>query len=134
MSYSSRVQAVCDVSGPADLLRLYHDASDASTGTRPKDRSYIDALLGGPADQNKRKAVAASPITYVSKDDPPFLIIQGENDFSVPASQGELLAAALKAAGVETTLEITPQGHSAGGPRFLPIVKAFFDKYLKKSQ
>ena len=134
MSYSSRVQAVCDVSGPADLLRLYHDASDASTGTRPKDRSYIDALLGGPADQNKRKAVAASPITYVSKDDPPFLIIQGENDFSVPASQGELLAAALKAAGVETTLEITPQGHSAGGPRFLPIVKAFFDKYLRKSQ
>jgi dipeptidyl aminopeptidase/acylaminoacyl peptidase len=48
--------------------------------------------------------MAASPITYVSKDDPPFFIIQGENDFSVPASQGELLAAALKAAGVETTL------------------------------
>jgi len=134
MSYSSRVQAVRDVSGPADLLRLYHDASDASTGTRPKATSYIDALLGGPAEQNKTKAMAASPITYVSKDDPPFLIIHGENDFSVPASQGELLAAALKATGVETTLEITPQGHSAGGPRFLPIVKAFFDKYLKKSQ
>src|SRR6266567_5981651 len=127
MSYSSRVQAVCDVSGPADLLRLYHDASDASTGTRPKDRSYIDALLGGPADQNKRKAVAASPITYVSKDDPPFLIIQGENDFSVPASQGELLAAALKAAGVETTLEMTSQGHTVrvGDSRLLPIIKAF---------
>jgi len=87
MSYSSRVQAVCDVSGPADLLRLYHDASDASTGTRPKATSYIDALLGGPAEQNKTKAMAASPITYVSKDDPPFLIIHGENDFSVPASR-----------------------------------------------
>ena len=134
MSYSSRVQAVCDVSGPSDLLRLYHDASDPSTRTRRKDISDIDALLGGPAAQNKTKAIAASPITYISKDDPPFLIIHGENDFSVPASQGELLAAALKAAGVETTLEITPQGHSAGGPRFLPIVKAFFDKYLRKSQ
>jgi hypothetical protein len=52
----------------------------------------------------------------------------------VPASQNELLAAALKAAGVETTLEITPQGHSVAGHRLLPIVKAFFDKYLKKSQ
>jgi dipeptidyl aminopeptidase/acylaminoacyl peptidase len=88
----------------------------------------------GPADQNKTKAIAASPITYVSKDETPFLIIHGENDFMVPASQGELLAAALKAAGVETTLEITPQGHSVGGHRLLPIVKAFFDKYLKKSQ
>ncbi|PYI98398.1 MAG: hypothetical protein DMF00_12570 [Verrucomicrobia bacterium] len=136
MSYSSRVQAVCDASGPSDLLRLYHDASDPSTGTKPKIISHIDALLGGPAEQNKANAIAASPITYVSKDDPPFLIIHGEKDFGIPASQGELLAAALKAAGVETTLEITPRGHSVGlgSPTLLPIVKAFFDKYLKKSQ
>jgi len=136
MSYSSRVQAVCDVSGPSDLLRLYYDASDGSNGKRTKATSYIDALLGGPADQNKTKAMAASPITYVSKDDPPFLIIHGEKDFGVPASQGELLAAALKAAGVETTLEITSQGHTVrvGDSRLLPIIKAFFDKYLKKGQ
>ena len=136
MSYSSRVQAVCDVSGPSDLLRLYHDASDPSTGTRPKAIPYINAFLGGPPEQNKTKAIAASPITYISKDDAPFLIIHGEKDFGVPVSQGELLAAALKAAGVETTLEISPRGHSVGlgGPRLRPIVKAFFDKYLKKSQ
>jgi acetyl esterase/lipase len=136
MSYSSRVQAVCDVSGPSDILRLYHDASDPSTGTKPKAISYIDALLGGPAEQNKTKAIAASPITYVSKDDPPFLIIHGQKDFGVPVSQAELLAAALKAAGAETTLEITPRGHAVGleSPRLLPIVKAFFDKHLKKSQ
>jgi acetyl esterase/lipase len=136
MSYSSRVQAVCDASGPSDILRLYHDASDPSTGTKPKAISYIDALLGGPAEQNKTKAIAASPITYVSKDDPPFLIIHGEKDVGVPASQGESLAAALKAAGVETTLETTPRGHSVGleSPTLLPIVKAFFDKYLKKNQ
>jgi acetyl esterase/lipase len=136
MSYSSRVQAVCDVSGPSDLLRLYHDASDPSTGTKPRAISYIDAFLGGPAEQNKTKAIAASPITYVSKDDAPFLIIHGEKDFGIPVSQGELLAAALKAAGVETTLEITPRGHSVGlgSPALLPIVKAFFDKHLKKNQ
>jgi acetyl esterase/lipase len=136
MSYSSRVQAVCDVSGPSDLLRLYRDASDPSTRTRRKDISDIDGLLGGPAEQNKAKAIAASPITYVSNDDPPFLIIHGQNDHSVPASQGELLAAALKAAGVETILEVTPRGHSVGlgGPMLLPIVKAFFDKHLKTRQ
>jgi acetyl esterase/lipase len=134
MSYSSRVQAVCDVSGPSDLVRLYQDASDPSTGTRPQAISDIDALLGGPTEQNKTKATAASPITYVSKDDPPFLIIHGKRDSSVPPTQGELLAAALKEAGVETTLEITSQGHTVKRERILPIVKAFFDKYLKKSQ
>jgi hypothetical protein len=36
---------------PADLVRLYHDASDASTGTKPKAIAYLDTLLGGPADQ-----------------------------------------------------------------------------------
>ena len=102
-------------------------------GRGPRAVSYIDALLGGPAQQNKTKAMAASPIMYVSKDDPPFVIIHGENDFSVPVSQGELLAAALRAAGVETTLEITSQGHGAGGRRFLLMIKAFFDKHLKKS-
>jgi hypothetical protein len=35
---------------------------------------------------------------------------------------------------VETTLEITSQGHTVRAERILPIVKAFFDKYLKKSQ
>jgi dipeptidyl aminopeptidase/acylaminoacyl peptidase len=136
MSYSSRVQGVCAASAPSDLLRLYHDASDPSTRTKPKAIFGIDALLGGPAEQNKTKAIAASPITYVSKDDPPFLIIHGENDSSVPASQGELLAAALKAAGVETTLEITPRGHTVRleSPTLLPIVKAFFDKHLKTNQ
>jgi len=135
MSYSSRVQAVCDVSGPSDLLRLYHDASDPSTGTKPRAIPYIDAFLGGPAEQNKTKAIAASPITYVSKDDAPFLIIHGKKDMGVPVTQGELLAAALKAAGVETTLEITPRGHSVGlgRPALLSIVKAFFDKHLKKN-
>lgn len=136
LSYSSRVQAVCDVSGPSDILRLYHDAADPSIVRRRKDISDIDTLLGGPAEENKTKAIAASPITYVSKDDPPFLIIHGQKDFSVPASQSQLLAAALKKAGVDTTLEITPRGHSVGlgGSMLLPIVKAFFDKHLKKEQ
>jgi acetyl esterase/lipase len=135
MSYSSRVQAVCDMSGPTDLLRLSRDASQGLNGTRPKATFYIEKLLGGPAEQNQTKALAASPVTYVSKDDPPFLIIYGERDNSVPPSQGQLLAAALKQNGVEATLEIvTGQGHTVGGPKVQSMVRIFFDKHLKQSQ
>jgi len=133
MSYSSRVQAVCDVSGPSDLVGFYHEASQSPTAKSGKAMSAIAALVGGSADQNQTKAIAASPIRYVSKDDPPFLIIHGEADATVPVTQAESLAAALKAAGVETTLEIAAgRGHGAGGPKFRLMIKTFFDKYLKK--
>jgi acetyl esterase/lipase len=130
LSYSSQVQAVCDVSGPADLVRLFHDASGTPTVTKPKTSTAVRALLGGSIDETK--ALAASPTHYISKDDPPFLIIHGEQDTTVPVSQSQLLAAALKAAGVEVTLNIVPEhGHGPAGPGFQRVIKAFFDKHLK---
>src|SRR6266581_2122923 len=133
MSYSSRVQAVCDVAGPSDLVRLYQEASQSRGGKSGKVMSDVAALVGSSAEQNVTTSTAASPIHYVSKDDPPFLIIHGENDTTIPVTQAESFAAALKAAGVETTLEIANgRGHGAGGPKSQPMIKAFFDKYLKK--
>ena len=133
MSYSSRVQAVCDVAGPSDLVRLYQEASQSRGDKGGKVMYDVAALVGGSAEKNITTATAASPIHYVSKDDPPFLIIHGENDATIPVTQAESFAAALKAAGVETTLEIANgRGHGAGGPNSQPMIKAFFDKYLKK--
>lgn len=136
MSYSSRVQAVCVVSGPGDLLQLYRDATGPSGAEmNPKVKPALEALIGVPVEENKTKAMAASPISYVSKDDPPFLIIQGENDVTVPVSLTQSFFAALEAAGVDATLEIdTGRGHGVGGPKFQPMIKEFFDKHLRSSQ
>jgi acetyl esterase/lipase len=49
---------------------------------------------------------AASPLTYVSKDAPPFLIMHGLADSSVPHGQSVLLYEALEAAGQEATLRL----------------------------
>lgn len=136
MSYSSRVQAVCVVSGPGDLLQLYRDATGPSGAEmNPKVKPALEALIGVPVEENKTKAMAASPISYVSKDDPPFLIIQGENDVTVPVSLTQSFFAALEAAGVDATLEIaTGRGHGVGGPKFQPMIKEFFDKHLRSDQ
>ena len=132
LQFSSRVQAVCDVSGPSDLPRMFEEVSGTSDERNPKSAEAIEGLIGGPVEQNKAKATAASPIHYISKDDSPFLIIQGENDATVPVSQSQELSKALKAAGVETVLDIARgRGHGIGGPRFEPTIKAFFDKHLK---
>jgi acetyl esterase/lipase len=106
MSYSSRVQVVCVVSGPSDLARLYQQAPATLTETTPKVLTAIKMLMGGPIEEHKITAIEASPLHYVAKDDPPFLIIHGEEDRTVPVAQRQLLAEALKRAGVETTLEI----------------------------
>lgn len=130
--FSSRVQAACEISGPADLVRMYQDLSQSSSEMAPEAKSAIEALIGGPMAAKRETAIAASPMTYISKDDPPFLIIHGDEDGTVPVSQSQMFAKALKAAGVPTTLDVVVgRGHGTGGPRFEPMIKAFFDKHLR---
>ena len=120
------------MSGPSDILQFYDAVSNSNDGMAPDSQSSIEQFLGGSVEQNRAKAIAASPTTYVSKDDPPFLIIHGENDMSIPVSQSEVLASKLKAAGVQVTLIVAEgRGHGVGGPKFAPEITAFFDKYLK---
>ena len=85
---------------------------------------------------DKQDLVAmANPITYVSKNAPPFLIIHGNADNTVPFNQSELLVAALKQVGADVTLEVVKGGGHGFNPeqtqRLTPIVNSFFDKHLK---
>ncbi|MCX6910784.1 MAG: alpha/beta hydrolase, partial [Verrucomicrobia bacterium] len=97
---SSRVQAVCDWFGPTDFTQM---ETHALTPGKPFNHDATDSpesrLIGGALQENKDKARAANPITYVTPDDPPFLIMHGDRDPLVPHHQSELLAAALKKAG-----------------------------------
>jgi acetyl esterase/lipase len=123
MQHSSRVQAVCDVAGPVDLLAL--------TNLGPKRRFAIEELLGGAPE--KDKATTASPLHYVSKDDPPFLIVHGEGDRVVPVEQSQRLYEELRKAGVNATLKILPQvGHQGVLMEAVKDAEVFFDATLKK--
>jgi acetyl esterase/lipase len=103
---SSRVQAVCNWFGPTDLLKLSPPAVKNNAVTR---------LLGGPTGEKRELAVSADPITHVTADDPPFLIMHGTKDTLVPLSQSELLEAALKKAKVECEMLVFKDaGHGDG--------------------
>ncbi len=122
---SSRVQAVVDLFGPADLAKSMRNEGRAIEvfGSKP------DAL-----DQ-------ASPIKYVSKDDPPFLILHGDADTLVPPEQSRLLHERLKAAGVPSTLVVVKNGgHGLRNAGILPtkremvkMIGDFFDEHLRKA-
>ena len=126
--FSSQVQAVCDLFGPSDLTKVLNE--DAADRAIPK-------LLGGSIRDRFDVAKRASPITYVTKDDPPFLILHGTNDPLVNPRQSKWLFDALQKAGVESRLEMI-DGAGHGGPEFATLenrkmVLDFFDAHLKNA-
>ncbi|MDX2178465.1 MAG: alpha/beta hydrolase fold domain-containing protein [Bryobacteraceae bacterium] len=132
-SGSSRVQAVVDYYGPAELRRMsmFPSTIDHDSPGAPESR-----LIGGPVQQNAAKADAAGAVKWASAGDAPFLIVHGDSDLSVPLDQSERLHQALKAAKVESELVVIP-GAAHGGPQFMSAemgakVEAFFARHLRK--
>jgi acetyl esterase/lipase len=135
LTVSSRVQAVADYFGPTDFLQMdEHRPSDGQVHNTPD--SPESQLIGGYIQDNKEKVAKANPITYVTSDDAPFLIIHGDMDPLVPHHQSEILEAALKKAGVPASF-YTVKGAGHGGfkdPNVPKLTKEFFEKYLKETQ
>ena len=125
---SSRVQCVIDCFGPTDFTVI----PKGLEGVKEQMSSPVTQLVGGPIPENLEKAAKASPITYVSKDDPPILIMHGDADPIVPLDQSQRFYDALKKAGVDATLHVVKgAGHGFGGPEIEAVTAAFFDKHLK---
>jgi acetyl esterase/lipase len=128
LAVSSRVQAVADFFGPADLTRLRLASMEAG--------SVMSKYIGGTIKDNLNKARRASPISYVTKDCPPFLIVHGDQDPIVPYTQSVLMTAALQKAGVPVTF-YTVKGAKHGGfrdPQVPVLTSAFFARYLKSGR
>ncbi len=135
--YSSRVQAVCDWYGPTDFTEV-DIFKNPGLPLQYIDYAMISVnLIGGPFSLNIDKVKMANPITHVSKDDPPFLIMHGDKDDVIPISQSEMLYQALKSAGVNVRLVTIPgAGHNfdISNKKFAPHLKqviGFFDQMLK---
>ncbi len=127
--YSSRVNAVVDLAGTSDLLKLSRDpGTQRRVAEQPEMKRFDEAIRLHP-----KRVLLASPITHVSADDPPFLIVHGAQDNIVPPEQSEALAAALKAVGVPADLQILPGvGHDQLlGKVDMRRITAFFDGHLK---
>jgi acetyl esterase/lipase len=141
---SSRVQAVACFFPPTDFLNYggtgkYAFARD---GLLADFRVAMDVrefdprtkLLERVTDEKKILELArkVSPLTHVSADDPPTLIIHGDEDKLVPIAQAEAIVAKLKEVGVLAVL-VTKKGAGhgwAGIDKDIPTIADWFDKHL----
>ncbi|MBC2607078.1 alpha/beta hydrolase [Pelagicoccus albus] len=114
LEISSAVQAVCDYYGPTEFVSFvqtpgYKEHAD--------EESAETALLGARVLDRPDLAATASPLAYLSPDDPPFLIVHGDQDPVVPLNQSEQLRDKLKEAGVPVKYFVL-EGAAHGGPEF----------------
>jgi acetyl esterase/lipase len=132
--FPSTVEAVADLSGPANLVTMSTEGASGAV-----QDNFIKLLGPVPAAQLPDELKSASPVTYVSPEDAPLLIIHGELDAIVHPSQSQELATALEAAGVPVTLVIVNGGaHALDEPGAQPnpeeitkMVVDFFEAKLR---
>ncbi len=133
--FSSRVQAVCSLMGPSDFT------TNSNVQSALVDPALIQ-FLGGTAEEKPDIYRLASPITHVTQDDPPLLLIHGELDQTVPYEQSERMHEAYQQAGLDATLiKVAGVGHGweqiTGDPDspspveiYVQIVLDFFKRHL----
>jgi acetyl esterase/lipase len=141
---SSRVQAVACFFPPTDFLN-YGGKDKFALDTiltrfkAPFDFHEFDAKAGvyvPVTDKEKVRELCrkVSPISHVSPDDPPTLIIHGDADQLVPIQQAEIMVAKLKEAGVPAEL-VVKKGAAHGWKgmdKDAEMLADWFDKYLRK--
>jgi dipeptidyl aminopeptidase/acylaminoacyl peptidase len=133
---SAKVQAVVSISAATDLTRDF----------KHRDTSALVAsFLGGRVPPMIRTPESldpiyrvASPITYVSKESAPTLLIHGEADDILPIEQSEIMLDAFRGAHVPCNLIRVPNaGHTFSMDRYTAIPNYFiesvrwFDQQLK---
>ena len=118
--HSSGFQAVCCGAPPTNFMDF------------GKDRTQANRVLFGKVKDGPKRA---SPVTWVNENAPPFLIIHGTGDSTVPVKNGDDLNAALKKVGADVTyLRIDGAGHGVVGQhreKTYPAMEEFFARVLK---
>lgn len=98
LDYSSRVQAACPWYPPTDVSCIPYESEAAAAAAEESQ------LLGRNVMLYREDAAGICPVSFVTKDAPPFMIIHGTDDHTVPFIQGEILHDRLEKAGCDVKL------------------------------
>ncbi|MAS96989.1 MAG: hypothetical protein CMO55_27675 [Verrucomicrobiales bacterium] len=129
MEESSRVQGIIAYYGASDFVKRSQNQPKKTDD--PSGSAY--RLIGGPVKENLEKARFASPATYVSKDDPPLLMLHGAKDKTVFLDQSENLEKLYHDAGLDVYLHVEENaGHGWNlNVEEKRLVLEFLDRVLK---
>jgi acetyl esterase/lipase len=118
--FSSRVNLVIDFNGVSDLQSVVR--SEPAAGP-------VGSFLGATFQENPALYRKASPIMYVDKNAPPFLLLHGTADTTVPIDQSRVMLKKLQEAGVRAEIY-----EADGGKHGFFNAPPFFEPALKRME
>lgn len=122
--HGSHVRAVINYYGPTNFLEY--------VPRRWTRHSSVGQLLGCAVKDCLDRARAASPVTYITPNDPPFFITHGTGDSTVPFSQAVTLDSALRAAGVPVLFVPIPRADHGGPSYTSEVMRGLVAGYLNR--
>jgi len=134
--YADAVQVVAECFGPTDLVQLHHALTHQMPQNGQADvMNIINHLMGDDSENYLSVAQAMSPICQIKPGHtyPPFLIIHGDADLTVPYSQGEQLYRKMIEQGIDARMICVqggPHEDSFWSQELLAHIFAFFREKL----
>ena len=111
---SSDVQSIVSYYGASNLSTILKQSTPHGLGVRIP---ALQLLLGGQPEDKRAIAELASPVFHVDKNDPPLLLLHGDQDPQMPINQSHELHGRYKAAGLPVSLVVL-HGAAHGGAAF----------------
>ncbi|NLN46687.1 MAG: alpha/beta hydrolase [Clostridiaceae bacterium] len=131
LDQDSGVQAVVDFYGPTDFAQMADWPTDFDHNSPASPESL---LIGGPVQKHPDRVADINPITWLTREAPPYLILHGTDDRTVPCHQSELLYAALRTLEVPTAYyRLLGEGHATDAfvqPQVMDLVADFLVHFL----
>lgn len=133
LDQSSDVQVIIDFYGASNLQTILHQSTPHGLSVRVP---ALELLLGDHPDKKPEVAKLASPVTHVDANDPPLLLLHGDQDPQMPINQSHELHARYKKAGAPVRFSVV-HGAAHGGKMFydearMKIVRNFLKKHFLK--
>lgn len=114
LSASSKVDAIVDYFGASNLTTILAQSTPYGLSVR---QPALDKLLGAQPDSVLELAKLASPVLHVDRNDPPLLLLHGDQDPQMPINQSHELQGAYEKLGRDAKL-IVVHGAAHAGPIF----------------
>ena len=110
---SSTVQAIVSYYPATNLTTILDQSTPFGLGVR---RPALEALLGALPEQAPALAELASPVAHVDADDPPLLLLHGDQDPQMPINQSHELEGAYEQRGLDVQLDVVHGAVHGGDP------------------
>ena len=130
---SSSIQAIVSYYGASDLRTILAQSTPFGLNMR---RPALERLLGALPDQVPELAALASPVSHVDAQDPPLMLLHGDQDPQMPINQAHELRGAYEKLGLDVTFVVV-HGAGHGGavfysPSYLKPVLEFLTRVVSR--